>query len=44
MIDPQEAACLQDRMYESPHYNYRGSTEWAALLRSTKGQYQRPLV
>ncbi len=20
-------------MYESPHYNYDGSTEWAALLR-----------
>jgi ribulose-5-phosphate 4-epimerase/fuculose-1-phosphate aldolase len=33
VIDPQEVARLQDQMYESPHYNYDGSTEWAALLR-----------
>ncbi len=33
IIDPQEVARLQDQMYESPHYNYDGSTEWAALLR-----------
>lgn len=33
IIDPQTVARLQDQMYESPHYNYDGSTEWAALLR-----------
>jgi len=33
VIDPQEVARFQDQMYESPHYNYDGSTEWAALLR-----------
>ena len=33
IIDPQEVARFQDQMYESPHYNYDGSTEWAALLR-----------
>lgn len=33
LIDPQEVARFQDQMYSSPHYNYDGSTEWAALLR-----------
>ncbi len=33
IIDPQEVARFQDQMYDSPHYNYDGSTEWAALLR-----------
>ncbi len=33
IIDPQEVARFQDQMYASPHYNYDGSTEWAALLR-----------
>jgi len=33
VIDPQEVARFQDQMYSSPHYNYDGSTEWAALLR-----------
>ena len=33
IIDPQEVARFQDQMYESPHYNYDGRTEWAALLR-----------
>ncbi len=33
VIDMQQVARLQDQMYESPHYNYDGSTEWAALLR-----------
>ena len=32
-IDPQAVARFQDQMYASPHYNYDGSTEWAALLR-----------
>ena len=33
VIDPQQVARFQDQMYASPHYNYDGSTEWAALLR-----------
>ena len=33
IIDAQAVARLQDQMVESPHYNYDGSTEWAALLR-----------
>ena len=33
VIDPQRVARFQDQMYESEHYNYDGSTEWAALLR-----------
>ena len=33
VIDPQEVARFQDQMYASAHYNYDGSTEWAALLR-----------
>jgi len=33
VIDSQELARFQDQMYGSPHYNYDGSTEWAALLR-----------
>ncbi len=33
VIDPQTVARFQDQMYSSPHYNYDGSTEWAALLR-----------
>lgn len=32
-IDPQRVARFQDQMYESPHYNYDGQTEWPALLR-----------
>lgn len=33
VIDPQSVARFQDQMYDSEHYNYDGSTEWAALLR-----------
>ena len=33
VIDPQAVARFQDQMYASPHYNYDGATEWAALLR-----------
>ncbi len=33
LIDPQSVARFQDQMYASEHYNYDGSTEWAALLR-----------
>ena len=33
VIDPQRVARFQDQMYSSDHYNYDGSTEWAALLR-----------
>jgi len=33
VIDPQEVARFQDQMYASPHYNYDGTTEWAALIR-----------
>ena len=33
VIDPQRVARFQDQMYSSEHYNYDGSTEWAALLR-----------
>lgn len=33
VIDPQQVARFQDQMYASPHYNYDGTTEWAALLR-----------
>ena len=33
VVDPQAVARFQDQMAESPHYNYDGSTEWAALLR-----------
>ncbi|MDJ0610793.1 MAG: class II aldolase/adducin family protein [Kiloniellales bacterium] len=33
IIDPQQVARMQDQMYESEHYNYDGTTEWAALLR-----------
>lgn len=32
-IDPQEVARFHEQMYSSEHYNYDGSTEWAALLR-----------
>lgn len=33
VIDPQQVARFQDQMYGSEHYNYDGSTEWAALVR-----------
>ena len=33
VIDPQAVARFQDQMYASEHYNYDGTTEWAALLR-----------
>ena len=32
-IDMQRVAMLQDQMEASEHYNYDGTTEWAALLR-----------
>ena len=33
LLDPQKVARYQDQMAKSPHYNYDGKTEWAALLR-----------
>ena len=32
-IDSQRVAMIENRMRESAHYHYDGSTEWAALLR-----------
>lgn len=38
IIDSQEVARFQDQMYSSEHYNYDGTTEWAALLRKLERQ------
>ena len=32
-IESQRVAMIENRMRESAHYHYDGSTEWAALLR-----------
>ena len=31
---PQRVAMIEDQMRDSANYNYDGSTEWAALLRT----------
>ena len=36
VIDAQQVARFQDQMEASPHYNYDGRTEWAALLRKVE--------